>query len=175
MPTSAIQACELPDDAFLRRYLQEGGYADCFAIELPIAASQAEYVEAFYTTSVFKLERWLLAKLVARPSTDAQAGDLAAGKRDAFAAWTVEDRRDDQLLLRDLAGRTRSWLMSMPAADRSATRLYFGSAVVPVVDRRGVARLGWMFRALLGFHRLYSRILLRAAVSRLMRGRRAAS
>jgi hypothetical protein len=38
--------------------------------------------------------------------------------------------------------------------------------VVPVVDRRtGKAAMGFAFRALLGFHRVYSRVLLRAAVS----------
>jgi hypothetical protein len=37
--------------------------------------SQAAYVEAFYTGTVFKLERLLVAGFVARPSTDAQATD----------------------------------------------------------------------------------------------------
>jgi hypothetical protein len=50
------------------------------------------------------------------------------------------------------------------------TRLYFGSAVVPVVDETsGQARMGLAFKALLGFHRLYSRALLSAAHSRLAR------
>jgi hypothetical protein len=132
--------------------------------------SHAEYVEAFYTTAVFKLERLLLSWFVARPSTDAQAGELAAGNRTSFAAWSVEAREPDQLLLCDFQGRTRSWLMSAPASNNQTTRLFFGSAVVPIVNRRtGEARMGSAFRALLGFHKLYSRILLRAAVNRLAR------
>jgi hypothetical protein len=49
-----------------------------------------------------------------------------------------------------------------------STLLYFGSAVVPVRDMvSGQPRLGFLFKALLGFHKLYSRVLLRAARSRL--------
>jgi hypothetical protein len=82
----------------------------------------------------------------------------------------VEDRAANQLLMCDLAGRTRSWLMVAPlqAGGASSTRLYFGSAVVPVRDMAsGQPRMGLLFKALLGFHKLYSRILLQAARSRL--------
>ncbi len=161
-PRLAIRACELPADALLARYRGDGSYADCYVTEVSRPVSQAEYVEAFYTSGVFKLERLILKLLVARPSTDQQARELAAGQRTAFAAWTVEARSPNQLLLCDFQGRTRSWLMA------SGTRLYFGSAVVRVESRgSGKAGLGFAFRALLGFHRLYSRVLLRAAARRL--------
>lgn len=166
---------DLPGDALLQRYREQGAYTDCFAIDVPGQVSHAQFVEAFYTTAVFKLERLLLALLVARPSNDAQAGELAGGRREQFAAWSVEARAPGQLLMCDIAGSTRSWLMAVPAPVRGAaagtaagngtgccggTRLYFGSAVVR-------SRQGGIFRALLGFHKLYSRILLRAAASRL--------
>ena len=95
---TSIQACELPDDALLRRYLSGGAYADCYVTEVARVISHAEYVEAFYTTAVFKLERLLLSWFVARPSTDAQVGELASGKRTLFAAWSVEARDPYQLL-----------------------------------------------------------------------------
>ncbi|MCM5681585.1 hypothetical protein M8A51_18830 [Schlegelella sp. S2-27] len=168
-----IQRCELPEAALLRGYLQTGAYTDCYATDVARPVSHAQYVEAFYTTAVFKLERWLLARLVARPSTDLQAWELARGTRAVFAAWSVEARAADQLLMCDFHGRTRSWLMCVPTANGRAARLFFGSAVVPIVDRRsGQASMGRAFRALLGFHKLYSRILLRAAVARLARGAR---
>lgn len=154
----------------LNKYRQGDAFTDCYFIDVDRPVSQTAYVEAFYTSAVFKVERQLLAWFVARPSTDLEAQALAAGQRDAFAAWTVEGRTANQLLLRDLHGRTRSWLMSAPIeVDGSpGTRLYFGSAVVPVRDRRtGQSTMGWPFRALLGFHKLYSRVLLRAALSRL--------
>ncbi len=166
----AIHPCELPADALLNKYRQSGAYADCYVTEVDRPISQAAYVEAFYTSAAFKVERQLLAWFVARPSTDTQAKELASGQRDAFAAWTVEGRDAHQLLLCDFQDRTRSWLMSSPVEVNGApgTRLYFGSAVVPTVDRHtGQASMGFVFRALLGFHKLYSRVLLRATLSRL--------
>ena len=168
-----IRTCELPNEALLRKYLESGAYADCNVTQIARRVSQAQYVEAFYTTWVFKLERLLLAWFVSKPATDLQAGALAAGQLDSFAAWSVEARTADQLLMCDYMGRTRSWLMTAPAVpgdDAAGTLLYFGSAVVPVHNpRSGRDEMGLVFRALLGFHKLYSWVLLRAAASRLLR------
>lgn len=170
----SIHLSEFPPGALLKKYQDGGAYADCYVTQIAQPVSQAEYVEAFYTTPLFKLERLLLAWLVSKPSTDAQASQLAAGTVDSFAAWSVEDRCEDQLLMCDFQGRTRSWLMVAPAAGESvgSTRLYFGSAVVPARTARAGTEtpdLGWTFRLLLGFHKLYSRALLFSAKSRLMR------
>ncbi|MEP7042617.1 MAG: hypothetical protein ABI843_06115 [Dokdonella sp.] len=166
---SSIISCPLPPDALLQDYLRGDAYTDCYATDIPQCVSQTQYVEAFYTTAIFRIERLLLKWLASKPSTDAQVRQLAAAAVDAFAAWQVESRSANQLLLRDYTGRTRSWLMVMPNDDAAAsTRLYFGSAVVPV--RRtpaDPAELGIGFRALLGFHKLYSRVLLAAARRRL--------
>jgi hypothetical protein len=76
-------------------------------------------------------------------------------------------------LLCDFLGRTRSWLMSGAGDGDSSTRLYFGSAVVPNgVDESGKKHFGFGFHALMGFHKLYSRALLRSAASRLKRNQR---
>jgi hypothetical protein len=169
---SSIQACALPGQALLGRYAQRGAYTDCYSADVSRAVSQEEYVEAFYTGAVFKLERLLLAWFASKPSSDAQAKALASGVLNTFAAWRVEARSPDQLLMCDLSGRTRSWLMVAPlhTRDSAGTRLYFGSAVVPVTHKgSGRARRGFPFKALLGFHKLYSRILLHAARSRLAR------
>ena len=171
-PMPTVHPCGLPAGALLGQYAGPGGYADCYVVEVPQTVSHAQFVEAFYTTAVFKVERFILGAVVFRPSTDAEVGQLARGEISAFAAWTVEGRAENQLLLCDFAGRTRSWLMVAPAgsAGTAGTRLYFGSAVVPA-QTNGTGRddLGWVFRALLGFHKLYSRVLLRAAVARLSR------
>jgi hypothetical protein len=132
--------------------------------------SYEQYVTAFYSTPVFKLERLILKWAVSKPSTDTQAQQLAAGTVDQFAAWHVEQRAENQLLLCDFRGRTRSWLMLAPLgiAGSEGTRLYFGSAVVPVVNSSsGQAGLGLGFRALLGFHKIYSKALLLAARTKL--------
>ena len=138
-------------------------------VEVPAAVSQAEFVEAFYTTPLFKLERAILAAAVRKPSNDDDARALARGERDAFAAWTVEGRSDTQLLLADFMGRTRSWLMTEPNGI-GGTRLHFGSAVVPTRDRdTGRPSLGTGFGLMLGLHKLYSRALLASARHRLRR------
>jgi len=161
-----ITACDLPEGALLARYRASGAYTDCYATSVPHRVAHARYVEAFYTTPLFKVERLLLKWFAGRPSTDAEAERLAAGDIATFAAWRVEARQDDQLLLCDVTGRTRSWLMSAPdpTGPSPATTLYFGSAVVP---QKPHGPMGPAFRALLGFHHLYSRALLRSAVMRL--------
>ena len=89
--TSKIhQACALPDAALLRAYSAAGAYADCFVVEIAARVSFADYVEAFYTSIPFKLERLMLALLVAKPSSDADAQRLARGEAEAFAAWSVD-------------------------------------------------------------------------------------
>ena len=159
----------MPAGALLDRYSCGGAYADCYVTEIARTVSHAEYIEVFYTTWVFKLERLILRWCVSRPSTDDEARELAAGKRDSFAAWTVEARAADQLLLGDFSGRTKSWLMvSAIPGGTAGTRLYFGSAVVPARKvGGGRGGLGFVFTALLGLHKLYSRILLRSAAARL--------
>ncbi len=166
-----IAACALPDHALLSKYKHSGAYTDCYTAEIAKPVSHREFVEAFYSGSVFRMERLLLAWFLSKPSTDAQVRELSRGELTDFAAWRVEDRNANQLLMCDIHGRTRSWLMVEPIGS-GTTRLYFGSAVVPVVDRAsGKARMGVVFKALLGFHKLYSRVLLHAARSRLSRVR----
>jgi len=162
----SIESCSIPASALLNNYLREGIYTDCYVTDIRESVSHAQYVLAFYTTRVFRLERLILKLAVSKPSTDAQAKELATGSIDEFAAWHVEARSENQLLLSDFHRRTRSWLMVVPitGAGDTRTRLYFGSAVVPVKNTRtGRLTLGPGFRALLGFHRLYSKVLLHAA------------
>jgi hypothetical protein len=172
---SVIQPCELPQNALLNKYKREGVYTDCYFVELPETVSHAGYVAAFYTSAVFKVERRILSLLVLKPSSDRQAKQLANDEIQTFAAWRVEDRTANQLLLCDFLGQTRSWLMCVvnESGDSSSARLYFGSAVVPKVNpATGRATFGFAFHALLGFHKLYSRALLWSACSRLARIRR---
>ena len=165
---SSISLHPLPVRALLFKYAISGTYTDCFATDIPRTVTQAEFVETFYTGKLFKLERLLIGLLASKPSTDLQARQLALGELNEFAAWRVEARADDQLLMCDLSGGTRSWLMVSAAELPGRTRLYFGSAVVPAVNRStGKATMGFVFKALLGFHKLYSRALLGEAARRL--------
>jgi hypothetical protein len=170
---SSIQPCEVPLNSLLRAYKDGAGFADCYVVEVPGAVTQAAFIDAFYTSPLFKVERTMLQYLASRPATDADAKQLAVGKAARFSAWRVEGQSSSELLLADFTGRTRSWLMAEPDARSGQgvrTRLYFGSAVVPLAGSSGKKpRMGWLFHALLGFHRLYSRLLLRAASRRVVR------
>lgn len=164
-----VRPAPLPAGALLARYRDAAHYSDCFATTVRGRPAHAAYVEAFYTSWAFRIERAVLA-LASLPSTDADAARLAAGESDAFAAWRVEARADGQLLLCDRNGRTRSWLMCAAVRDANAATLYFGSAIVPAAEAApGADPLGSPYRQLLGFHGRYSRILLRAAAARLER------
>ena len=161
-----------PPEASLLWALRRGGsFVDCYTLPLPIPVTQAQFIEAFYTTRLFKAERFVLKVLASRPSTDRDARDLAEGTKDTFAVWRVAHRSAEQLLLTDLTGRTSSWLMAAPdsATAGKTTSLYFGSAVTGRTDAEtGKQTFGFAFHALLGPHSLYSRRLLQAAATRLL-------
>jgi hypothetical protein len=162
-----IEKCAVPANSLLANYLREGNHTDCFTTEIPGQITIREFIFAFYTTWLFKLERFILTSTVARASTDTQAKQLANGEIDRFAAWTVERRSENEILLCDFSGRTRSWLMVALVND-SQTRLYFGSAVVPRrISKTGKPSLGFVFQSLLGFHKIYSILLLHFAKSRI--------
>jgi pyrimidine deaminase RibD-like protein len=167
---SAVQPCEVPLNSLLRSYKDGAGYADCYVVEVPGSVTQEAFIEAFYTSPLFKVERTILKYLVSRPASDSEAKQLAEGRATKFSAWRIEGQSPSELLLADFTGRTRSWLMAVPvtgSVGAISTRLYFGSAVVPHKSRPAqTPSMGWPFHALLGFHRLYSRLLLAAASRR---------
>lgn len=159
----AIHKSVLPPESLLGRYAGTGAYTDAYRVAVADAVPFSKYVEAFYTSRVFKLERRLIT-ILGMPANDADARALAAGERSRFSAWRVEARNADQLLM--AAGRTRSWFMVAPGdteGGTSSTALYFGSAVIP--HARG--GMGLSFKPLLGFHKRYSSVLLASAVHRL--------
>lgn len=161
----SIEKSAVPANAMLASYsMMDGSYVDCYTTEISRRISFPVFVFAFYTTWLFKLERFILTWTVLKPSTDTQARQLADGILDRFAAWTVEGRSEDELLMCDFMGRTRSWLM---LKDNGAkTQLYFGSAVVP---KAGDNSLDFGFRTLLGFHKIYSVLLLASARTKIAR------
>ena len=149
----------VPEGALLRPYADR---ADCFTdaycadVGRPMALDA--YLRAFYATWAFAPEKLLLRLALRRPAQVFEVGPLALGEADCFAAWDVEARTKDEVLLVDLGGRTRSWFKV------DGSTVYFGSAVVPPTPG---ADLGLLFKSLLGFHKVYSRVLLGATVRKL--------
>ena len=151
---------------------------DCYQTEIFGRAALREYIAAFYTTPLFRLERFILSVTVLKPSTDFQARQLAEGAMETFAAWRVEYRSENELLMCDFIERTRSWLMTHPVStiDGTRTRLYFGTAIVPKRNKKtGERSIGFGFRQLLGFHKIYSRLLLWSARAKIKLERSKAS
>ncbi len=165
----SIEPCPLPKNALLARYLHSKdskGYTDCFAINLQQRIELPDFVEAFYTSSLFKVERAILM-IIGKSSNDKKARELATGLRPDFAAWTVEDRNKNQILLCDFLQRTRSWLMVENTNEPNQTKLYFGSAVVFKSSDSGKTKPPTGFSLLSRFHVWYSKALLNAAYRKL--------
>lgn len=152
-----VTVAPLPADALLQRYAtRDDCYTDCYVADVQ-ADDLAACIRAFYCTPLFRAERLILG-IVGKGSTDADVAALAAGEADHYAAWCVEDRTDQQILMCDFAGYTRSWLY------HAGDKLFFGSAVTPAEPG---ADLGFVVNALMPFHKLYSRGLLGSAARRL--------
>jgi len=166
---------ELPASSLLAELRLRGSYTDGFSLTVARDVSLAQFVEAFYTTPLFKAERAVLRLLAGRASSDIEARELGQGSRETFAVWRVTERQAQQILLTDETGRTSSWLMveQQPSPGGAVTRLYFGSAITPRSNRLqgpgGPPQFSPVFHALLGLHKVYSRQLLQAAAARLLR------
>lgn len=166
----SIKSCPVPESALLNSYHREDNYCDCYSTNIDVDITLRQYVQAFYTTPIFRLERLILQHAVSKPSSDEQVDLLANGSIETFAAWSVEARSENQLLMCDFRKQTRSWFMVVPTEHqiKPQSRLYFGSAVVGVNAPAGAkSSAGLVFKVLLRFHKLYSVILLNAARSRL--------
>lgn len=162
--------CPLPDDALLARYADPAGgaYTDCFAADVAQAVSLPVLIEAFYSSRAFWLERFVVGLLFNRRADDAGARRLGRGEATVFSAWRVEERADDQVLMFEaISGKTRLWLRVVPSG--TGTRLLFGSAVLPVGRRAdGTWRMSGLY-SLIGFHKIYARVLLDSAASKAVR------
>src|SRR5688572_14896055 len=165
----SVEKCAVPTHTLLDKYSSmNGAYVDCYSTEILGEVTFSEFIFAFYTTLLFRLERFILKLVVSKPSTDTQARQLSNSTSAKFAAWRVESRNENELLMCDFRERTRSWLMTVPVrtVNGPRTRLYFGSAIVPTRNpKTGEPSLGFGFQALLGFHKVYSVLLLYFAKS----------
>lgn len=171
----AVALETLPHRASILRYRLPGNYVDCFGATLRGTIGVEQLLASFLTAPAFRPERWLLACALDMRSGDGEAQALARGDRQAFAAWSVEERDAEQVLLCDFLGHTRSWFMTEPGSEPGGgivTRVRYGTAIVRR-DMHGVAHWGWSlaFWPLLPLHRLYARILLASTLGRITRGK----
>lgn len=173
MSSHSAGPCDIPHGSLLAIYAEAPtvgtvpNYCDCYSTRIEASVSLQDFVYAFYTSRAFSIERKLLALRLRVPSADEDARSLATGQCNRFSAWCVENRRDDEVLLRFPESNTASWLMVRPNPGKGAggTELLFGSVVFP---KSPDTRFGVVFHALTGFHRFYSALLLRSARKQLL-------
>jgi hypothetical protein len=178
----------VPQDSLLKTHRGEvhperwGNYGDCYSVRVDRAASLADFVFAFYTSPLFRIERLILRVLAGAPADDDGAHALAQGSSTTFSIWYLGERTASQLLMCDRYERTRSWFQVVPL-DGGRTLLQFGSAVAAAPgkaepgdavprDATKASKSSAVFRLLLGFHILYSQLLLSAAKRGVMRNSR---
>ncbi|RVU83450.1 hypothetical protein EOL70_17145 [Leucothrix sargassi] len=161
----------IPSESLVMKYLKDGAFVDCYCLDIQKAVTLECYIEAFYTTTVFKIERTLLSVATFKFASDNDAASLAEGSSDKYSIWSVERRDPNQVVLCEFTKSTRSWLMvESSRADEGKTRLYFGSVVIPrEVSETGEPTFSFVFHLLGYFHKLYSKALLGAAHRKLMR------
>lgn len=165
-----IEKVAVPDNCLMTVYRDMPGCeADNFQATFPGPVTLDAYIAAFFDTPLFRLERLILRLFAGRATTRADVVALANGQANSFAMWHVVERSDTEIMLAVERSRIRSWLAIVPPEKPGdPTILRFGSAIVPKsVSASGKGQIGFLFRALTGFHNLYSRLLLRAAISAL--------
>ena len=148
-----VRRAEVPASSLIARYLADpASHVDAYVASGD--ATLEAFVRAFFSTPIFRLERRLL-RLAGKMSSDAQVNDLASGAGSAMAAWVVEDRSATELLMKVPGSPIRTWLAV------GQGELWFGSAIVAEGGK-----VPFLAKALMPFHHVYSRTLLRAAAKR---------
>ena len=168
-----ICSADIPDGSLLAEYndIRDGkiaeNFCDCYSVTVNGIICLEELVYAFYTCPVFAIERRILAIVLGVPSSDEYARQLSTGQCNRYLAWTVENRREHEMLLRFPKSHTGSWFMVRHTVEDGLdrTELLFGSVVFPKKSNTG---FGLIFHCLSGFHRLYSAALLKSAKKRVI-------
>ena len=76
----SIRAEPVPEGALLARY-RDLGYTDCFTTEVACRVQLGDFIQAFYTTPLFRLERFVLARFGHRSSDHAVSRLTTDGRR----------------------------------------------------------------------------------------------
>ena len=163
----SLHSGSAPEGALIRRYTTNpGGYSDRFYVDIPADVTLSDYILAFFSTPIFRMERLILNLVPSGRSNEQCVLDLASGTGDKMAGWKTEKRDENQLLLAVGDGPIRTWLMvqgtqSSETTPTKTTRLYFGSAVLPTsMTKDGHPKLAIVFKLFSGLHIFYSRLLL---------------
>ncbi len=161
-----IRKTTLPAHAMLSRYADgTASYTDCFAYDYAGPVDLENFLNAFFNSWVFRLERFILKAAARVTISDEDTANFAAARSDRMGLWTAQDRDESQVLTIVGQGPIHSWWMVEPKGER--TRLYFGSAIRPMTAKDGSQRMNPAAKYGGLPHRIYARILLAVAARKL--------
>ena len=168
-----VRKTQPPDGSLLHSFTAlPGAHVDCYHADVDRRLDLTAYITTFFDTSVFRLERRILALAGQQYATTEDVNMLANDQCEHFATWQVEQRTDDELLMGVRGQPIKTWLFTRENETGGAA-LYFGSAVIPEdTGTGGTPRISAIIRALTPLHKLYSRILLMLAARALRRPER---
>ncbi|MEL6648775.1 MAG: hypothetical protein AAFQ05_13995 [Pseudomonadota bacterium] len=166
-----VVAALLPQDSLLHACAtRPGSYTDCFEAAVPTDGTPdrafERFVFLFFDSWLFRVERMILRFAGKAPKAGTDPIALARGEVAHFAAWTVDARRAQELLMSVHHTPIRTWLSV--AKDGDQMRLRFGTALLA---QETSGRVHWGFRATIRAHRLYAKLLLKAAAADWTRGK----
>lgn len=153
-----------PDYSFLLELKDKGHVVDCFTQNSAQRLELETLIFSFYKCLAFSFEKFAL-RCIGKNCSDPQLRAIVTGTEQSFAAWTVAQRNETQILLRDFMGVTHSWLYVADEGDTS--KIYFGTAIT--LNGRPMnshASLPLWIKLLVPLHELYSRALLWSALRR---------
>lgn len=117
-----VIATTLPKSACLNDYEHHAGvYTDCFQTELPKGGTLESYINAFFNTWLFRIERMILSTAAKKPVSDEDIARLAQGTSNTMSAWQVERRDADQILLEVPQPPIRTWLMRSGEGEKTSS------------------------------------------------------
>jgi hypothetical protein len=146
----ASRSTRIQPEGLLSKIEEAAQYKDAFDIPKPQTKENNElehYIRAFYTSPLFKLERFIIS-LTGNHVTDDYINNLRFKVGDKLILWEVIGRKDNEVLFRWKYGSANglTWLSVKD------NKLQFGSGVGHDVNL--VAAMA---------HRLYSRLLIYSA------------
>ncbi|MTI09151.1 hypothetical protein [Curvivirga aplysinae] len=165
-----VKETAIPLNSFMNFYHESPGHhADAFVGQIDGIVTLEDYILAFFDSPIFRIERSILSLFLLRRIKQSEIKELASGRSQQFALWKTKKRNEEELLLEVGDSQIRTWFHT-EQEQSNKTKLYFGSAIVPdTTSKNAKEGIGFTFRFFMGFHKLYSRILLQSALKKLKR------
>lgn len=133
----------------------DNAYLDAFVLPTKHDVKDVkQYARAFYTSRIFKFERFIIKHLIGAEMTDEQINSSEFNVGDEILIWKVVKRENNQVLLNWSYGSVTgsTWLKVENGKYKFGSGLSHSVGLLPTIA-----------------HQIYSRLLLNSAVSKMKR------